>query len=243
MSGAIVKLKPGRLSNQTRLPFVLINMSMTADGKITTANRRVMSFGSRYDLAHLYELRATADAVMCGARTVQAGEVTLGTGGPKYRRQRARRGLAAYPLRVVVSGSGAVNPRAPVFRKPFSPIVVLTTQRAAARQLAKLREVAAEVVVSDAKELDWQAALAYLRERWGVMRLLCEGGGELNDALFRAGLVDELHLTICPFVFGGRSAPTIAEGMGVEQLADATHLRLKQRRRVGDELFCVFERR
>ena len=39
--------------------------------------------------------------------------------------------------------------------------------------------------------------------------LLCEGGGELNDALFRGGLVNELHLTICPKIFGGRHAPPI----------------------------------
>jgi hypothetical protein len=47
-------------------------MAMTADGKIATANRaRFTSFGSKRDLEHLYELRATADAVMCGARTVK----------------------------------------------------------------------------------------------------------------------------------------------------------------------------
>ena len=50
-------------------PFVLMNMAMTADGKIATANRVVSSFGSRRDQEHLYELRATADAVMAGART------------------------------------------------------------------------------------------------------------------------------------------------------------------------------
>ena len=53
-------------------------MAMTADGKIATANRAVHSFGSQRDLAHLYELRATADAVMCGARTVKISETILG---------------------------------------------------------------------------------------------------------------------------------------------------------------------
>ena len=50
-------------------PFVLVNMAMTADGKIATANRAVASFGSVRDREHLLELRATADAVMAGART------------------------------------------------------------------------------------------------------------------------------------------------------------------------------
>jgi len=242
MSGAIVKLEPSRSARQAPRPFVLVNMSMTADGKIATANRGVASFGSRRDLAHLYELRATADAVMCGARTVHAGDVTLGTGGLKHRRARLRRGLAEYPLRVLVSGSGSLDPGAPVFRRRFSPIVVFTTARAGRRRLERLSAVAAEVVVCGGQEVEWRAALEYLRDRWGVKRLLCEGGGELNDALFRAGLVDEVHLTICPFGLGGRSAPTISEGVGVERLADAARLRLVRRQRVGDELFCVFTR-
>ena len=81
----------------------------------------------------------------------------------------------------------------------------------------------------------------WLGKNWNVQRLLCEGGGELNGALFRAGLVNELHLTICPKIFGGRNAPTIADGTGVRNLAGATRLKLKSMKRVGDELFLVYD--
>ena len=92
------------------------------------------------------------------------------------------------------------------------------------------------------KEINFSAALRWLRKKWRVKRLLCEGGGELNDALFRAGLVDELHLTICPKIFGGRHAPTIADGRGFSRLANAERFRLKSIQRNGDELFTVFFR-
>jgi len=36
--------------HSAKLPFVFINMGMTADGKIATANRVVHSFGSRRDV-------------------------------------------------------------------------------------------------------------------------------------------------------------------------------------------------
>ena len=62
-------------TNRGRLPFVLVNMAMTADGKIATTNRLVSSFSSRRDGQHLLELRATADAVMAGARTVDLIDV------------------------------------------------------------------------------------------------------------------------------------------------------------------------
>ena len=94
--------------------------------------------------------------------------------------------------------------------------------------------------ICGAKGIIWRSALRWLRKKWGVKRLLCEGGGELNSALFRAGLVDELHLTVCPRVFGGRHAPTIADGVGVEHLADAARLKMKSMKRVGDEFFLVY---
>jgi len=215
-------------------------MAMTADGKIATANRAASSFGSRRDQDHLLQLRATADAVMAGARTVDLNSINMGPGPAKYRRLRLRRGLAEFNLRIIVSRSGSVKPRAEVFQRPFSPIIILTTRLATAARLKELRAVAAEVRIRGAKEINFPRALCWLREKWGIKRLLCEGGGELNDALFRAGLVNRLHLTVCPKVFGGRTAPTIADGLGAGSLARATRLELESARRKDDEMFLVY---
>jgi riboflavin-specific deaminase-like protein len=218
-------------------------MAMTADGKIATANRRASSFGSRRDHEHLLELRATADAVMAGARTADSAKINLGPGPARFRRRRVRRGLEEYNLRIIVSGSGSVNPRAEVFRHRFSPIIILTTRRGGERRRAKLRALADDLIVVGDREIDWGRALGWLRAKWGVTRLLCEGGGELNDALFRSGLVDELHLTVCPKIFGGRQAPTIADGSGFPKLNLAAPFRLKSMKRAGGELFLVFSRK
>ena len=215
-------------------------MAMTADGKIATANRQVSSFSSRRDRDLLMDLRTRADAIMAGARTVDLNPVMLGPGAAKYRRRRLRRGLAEYNLRVVVSGSGTLNPRAAIFRAKFSPLIVLVSGAAPETRLRRLRRLAQEVKVCGGPALDFAAALRWLRRTWGVQRLLCEGGGELNEALFRAGLVDELHLTICPKIFGGKKAPTIVDGLGAGTLAKAAPLRLKSARRVGPELFLVY---
>jgi len=293
-------------------PFVLVNMAMTADGKIATANRTIATFGSKRDHEHLLELRATADAVMSGARTVNSGKINLGPGGEKFQRQRLKRGLAEFNLRIVVSGSGSIDPRAEIFknRQPVSlapsagaragvrilrtetsrieflnrssrreqahavsdaarqslatsaatgfrgkgstlspaqklataPIIILTTQRMSASSRRRLQDLGAEIKICGKDKINFRAALRWLKQEWGVTRLLCEGGGDLNDALFRAGLVDELHLTACPKIFGGRQAPTIAEGIGFEKLAAAARLQLKSARRVGDEMFLVYGR-
>ncbi|MEY2466445.1 MAG: 2,5-diamino-6-(ribosylamino)-4(3H)-pyrimidinone 5-phosphate reductase, partial [Verrucomicrobiota bacterium] len=92
-----------------------------------------------------------------------------------------------------------------------------------------------------AKQINFAQAFRWLRKKWNVKRLLCEGGGELNDALFRAGVVNELHLTICPTIFGGHNAPTLADGTGHLKLSDAARLRVKSQKQIGDELFLIYE--
>jgi riboflavin-specific deaminase-like protein len=236
-----MKTPAQRKRSAAPLPFVLVNMAMTADGKIATGNRRVSSFGSRRDQAHLLELRATADAVMAGARTVDSNPVTLGPGPAKYRRLRSRRGLAEYNLRIIVSRTGSVDPGAAVFQRRWSPVIVLTTRAAPAYRLKRLRAAGAEVKVCGANEINFRDALRWLRKAWGVERLLCEGGGELNDTLFRAGLVDELHLTVCPKIFGGRAAPTVADGLGSGSLGGAARLELQSARPKGEEMFLVYQ--
>jgi riboflavin-specific deaminase-like protein len=221
-------------------PFVFINVAATADGKIALGHRRFAPFGGARDRQHLLELRATADAVMAGARTIDAYPVNMGAGGPKYRRLRLRRGLAEQNLRVIVSGRGTINPRAEIFRRRLSPVILLTTERIPAARLRRLQGLADEVKICGAQELDFAAALRWLRQKWGVRRLLCEGGGELNAALFLAGQVDELHLTICPRLFGGRDAPTLADGLGVEHLADRARLKLKSMKKSAADLFLVY---
>jgi riboflavin-specific deaminase-like protein len=213
---------------------------MTADGKIAFASREFVPFGSDRDREHMMELRAGADAVMAGARTVETPGVTLGPGGKKFQRLRLARGLSEYNLRVVVSGSGSMDTGVELFKHRFSPIIVLTSKSAPPKRLQRLRRVADDVGMFGETEIDFFAALRWLSEKWSVKRLLCEGGGHLHDAMLRAGLIDELHLTICPSIFGGRNAPTLADGLGFTTLAAAKRFSLKSARRAGNELFAVF---
>jgi len=235
-------MSPKSKVRRPKLPFVFINMAMTADGKIATANRDVATFGSPRDHEHLLALRATADAIMAGARTVDSAAINLGPGPARFRRLRLKNGLAEYNLRVIVTGSGSLKPDAEVFKHRFSPIIILTTGRASKTKLRQLRSVADEVKVFGRREINFRVALHWLHRQWNVKRLLCEGGGELNDALFRAGLVDELNLTICPQIVGGRNAPTIADGKGFLRLAKALPLQLKSFKRAKNEVFVVFRR-
>lgn len=225
-----------------KLPFVFSNFAMTTDGKIAFTHKDFVPFGSERDRKHMMELRATADAVICGATTVDVTETILGTGGDKYRKQRLKNGLAEFPLRVIASGSGSIDPNANIFKKHFSPTIVLTTEQISKARLRALRAVA-EVEIFGKRKIDFHVAFRWLREKWKIKRLLCEGGGALHGALIHADLLDELHLTICPTIFGGRNAPTIADGENVERLFEAKPFQLKSFQRIGDEIFTIWRRK
>ena len=222
------------------LPFVYLNVALTADGKLAPANRHFVPFGSKRDHDLLLLLRSRCDAILAGARTVDSVPVTMGPGQKKYRDLRIRNGLSPYNLRVIVSGSASINPAAEIFRHRFSPIVILVTERAPKVRKARLEKLGALVKVCGEKRIDFPFALRWLRKEWGVKRLLCEGGGEINAALLQEGLISEIYVTLCPLVFGGRHAPTLADGTGVRKLADSRRLRLKAAQRVGDELYLVY---
>src|SRR5438105_12478272 len=95
--------------HRRNLPFLFLNLGMSADGKIASANGAIPNFGSKRDKQHMMELRTYADAVMSGARTVDLNSVTLGPGSEKYRKMRLRRRLAEYNPPAAVHAPGSVE--------------------------------------------------------------------------------------------------------------------------------------
>lgn len=100
--------------------------------------------------------------------------------------------------------------------------MIFTTQQTDAEQVKQLRERGAEVMVVGEHRVDLMATLGYLKSH-GVERLLVEGGGMLNAELLKQRLVDELYVYIAPLIFAGATAPTFADGLGLER-AEAIRL-------------------
>ena len=72
-----------------------------------------------------------------------------------------------------------------------------------------------------------------------LARHLVEGGGELNWGFVKEDLFDELFVTIAPALLGGRDAPTLCEGEGLE-MSRQRRLRLVSAEVVADEIYCRY---
>ncbi len=86
-----------QMFRRRELPFVLINGAVSADGKLALENRSLIQFSSARDQRFVFELRARADAVLCGADTVETFSIDLAAGPIAFRKERQRKGLPAEP--------------------------------------------------------------------------------------------------------------------------------------------------
>lgn len=104
-------------------------------------------------------------------------------------------------------------------------VVVLLASGVADAHLAELAADGVSYVVSDGAEIDLAAAMALLGEELGVGTLLLEGGGGVNGAFLKAGLVDEVIVVVWPSINGISGERAIFEA-GEQGLANALTLRL-----------------
>jgi 2,5-diamino-6-(ribosylamino)-4(3H)-pyrimidinone 5'-phosphate reductase len=195
-------------------PYVYLNVAMTADGKVDTFERRGAAISSKRDKDRVDRLRAEADAVMVGGRTLLNENPKLTVKSADLRAAREARGLTPNPVKVGVVSVADLKPDSDFLTAGPARIVIFTTQGTSEEQLEFLRARGVDLFVHDTGRVDLPKALGTLKDL-GINHLMVEGGGTLNFELLRLGLVDELTAYVAPLVFGGESAPTLAAGPGL----------------------------
>ena len=231
-----MKKKRKRRSRISR-PFVAATFAMTVDGKITTRNFTPVDFTSREDKLHLFRQRALADAVLLGHTSLKRDNVRLSLPA-ELQQARIKRKQTPAPLRVIVSNKGRIDSRLKIFQSATSPILIFSTTQMPRKTQAALGQKAT-LHLAESDDVDLAEMLRILRSQYHVRTVACEGGPTLFRALLERGLVDQLNLTIAPYMFGGARAPTLT-GLSKEFLPASVHCRLIDMRIVGEECFLTY---
>ncbi len=205
-------------------PYTFINSAMSADGKISTKKRKQVKISGKTDFDRVDELRASSDAVMVGIGTVLADDPSLTVKSEDRRKRRAIAGKDENPVRIVVDSRAKTPLTADIFKKGTGKRIIVVSHRAPADRVDALREKA-EIIVAGQDEVDLKQMSAELKKR-GISRLMVEGGATLNYAMVNSRLVDEISVFVGNLIIGGKDAPTLMDGSGIDERSEAVELQL-----------------
>lgn len=214
----------------TERPYLLLSAATSIDGYLDDASNERLLLSNDADFDRVDDERARADAILVGAATIRADNPRLLVRSTARRAAREAEGRPPNPTKVTITGGGDLDPARAFFTTGEGDRLVYT-RTSAHRALAARLHGAAEVIdAGDPVELPH--VLADLTAR-GVRRLMVEGGGRLHTQLLAAGLVDELHLVIAPFLVGDSTAPRFVSD-GRFPFDRSNPLRLVETRQMGD---------
>ncbi len=197
-------------------PWIISNFVQTLDG--ITSWKGEHPLGS--DISRSAEdrwlmdlLRAHADALLLGSKTLAVEKTVLGSSSrgatytiedPELRELRERLGRRRETI-IFVTGSAALNlSDYAVFDGDKVDTAILTGREGAAR-LAPQQGSHPHVrvlVAGEGNVVDLPVAMRLLTQELGIRLLLCEGGPTLYGYMSRAGLIDEKFLTVSPVEAG-----------------------------------------
>ena len=226
------------------------NFVMSHDGKTSFSIHGHEGGGdisgfNKHDQWFMGLARARADAVMVGANTLRSepmhkwtAEFIFPSDSQAFQRLRESEGRSKFPLQVMVTRSGEINPEAAIFSDSSLRVVVATTQKSAAR-IDSLNLPNAETMIVGESDINLKELSSKLFSEYEVKTLLCEGGPKFYGSMIVERQIDEEFLTMSPIMVGATTEayrPGLVDGVALEP-ANNFGGTLKSVRRAGNMLF------
>ena len=211
-------------------PFVLLKAAVSLDGKIATSHGDSKWISGSAARQEVHVLRNRFAAIMVGINTVLIDDPSLTT--------RLEEGQGRNPIKIIVDSKGRLPLTARLVNGVSTGQTILaTTSRIPAQRAQAYKEKG--ICLLEGEGPDGRVDLKQLLETvhgMGIDSILLEGGGSLNYAALKAGLVDKVMLFVAPLIIGGEGAKTCVEGQGFKYLTEAIRLKGLISRPVGEDL-------
>ncbi|MBI2174785.1 MAG: bifunctional diaminohydroxyphosphoribosylaminopyrimidine deaminase/5-amino-6-(5-phosphoribosylamino)uracil reductase RibD [Candidatus Omnitrophica bacterium] len=197
-----------------RMPWVLVKIGQSLDGKIATSSGQskwITSSACR-KIGHAW--RARMDALLVGIDTILADDPLLSARGVFHQTPR--------PIKVILDSRLRIPLHARCLSaKSPAPTLVATTQLRGRKQRDLMRR-GVEIIPFPSREgrISLKHLCRYLAGR-GIQTVLIEGGGEVIASALAEKIVDRIAWFVAPVLLGGREAPSSVGGRGVSQLKSA----------------------
>ena len=195
-------------------PFVICHMMSTVDGRIVgdrwsppAAGDIWSTYGRDYEFIHD---QLVGDAWLVGRKTMTEfakGEPWLGLPTEGIDRNHYIANTTARGYAIGIDAHGKLHYHTSVANG--NHIIAVLSEAVEDAYLAELRAGGISYIFAGKTEVDLALALDILGREFAINRLLLEGGGTINGAFLRAGLIDELSLMLAPAVDGLRGVASV----------------------------------
>lgn len=219
---------------QGQTPFVVMKYAMTLDGKIATHSGKSKWITGKPAREDVHQLRNEYQGIMVGVNTIIQDDPQL-----TCRIEGGRN-----PSRIICD----TNLRTPLSAKVIESARKIPTYLATCSQnqkKIKRFKIMGCKIISVSKE-NGHLNLQELMSRLGQEKIdgiLLEGGGTLNYSALKSGLVNKLQVYIAPKIFGGATAKTPVEGMGIEDPGEAFNFTDRRIKIFGDDICLEYYKR
>ena len=195
---------------------------MSVDGKICTRTGE-SKISSYDDLERVHKLRSQVDGILVGISTVLKDDPVLNV---RFTKQISNK---KDPVRIIIDSRARIPLKSNIVNtaKDIKTIVAVT-KSASKYKLDDLREKNLNIIIVDEQEkrVNLQETIKQLETKFGLKKILVEGGGKINWSIINNNLFDELIVTISPMIIGGQKALTLIEGKGFDKIKCCKKLRL-----------------
>ena len=214
-----------------KLPYVVTKYAMTADGKIATktgASKWITGEAARQKVQYM---RHCYMGIMAGIGTVLADDPMLNVRVDGWKS----------PVRIICDSRLRIPLDSQIVKTAGEIRTIVAYAKADAKKQQALQDAQVETISVPDEEghVDLVKLMQYLGEQ-GIDSVLVEGGGTLCDGMLRAGLVSQMEVFVAPKIFGGAAAKSPVEGIGINQVTEATMLTLDKIEKIGEDVLLSY---
>jgi len=190
---------------------------MTIDGKIASKTGDP-ELSDEVDWKEVHKLRTQVDAIMVGKGTILKDNPKLHIKFYDH---------TGY-YRIVVDSNLTIPIESNVisFQPEIYPTIICTTEGVPIKRIRQYEAFNVRIIQSGTGKRVDLVKLMPLLYKLGIHSILLEGGGTLNWSFIKNDLIDEIRLTIAPWIIGGKDAVSLVEGEGFEKMIHAHRFKL-----------------
>lgn len=206
-------------------PYVILSAAISLDGKMATKTGN-SHLSSKKDLMRIHKLRSNVDAILIGKHTMMIDDPSLTVRYVKGKN----------PIRIILNSTGSIKSNSKIIQTCRTiPTIIAVSEKISKKNLTRLQRYGLEVIKCGYKKINLKKLLFILKKK-NIKKLLVEGGGTTNWSFFKNNLVDEIIVTLTPFILGGKNAISLVEGDGFRKISQSFHLKLRNIHRIKNEL-------